>query len=588
MPRGTQPSARAGASVAGSDNPHALWYNPAGLLASERQLLVDAVTPIFRAEFTRVLDNGIVEPTVESLSAIPIPTIAYSDDFGLEHWGFGIGLIVPPGGGAEWPEEVDGRPAPQRYSILDSGGSAIASLALGAAYEPIDRLVIGAAVYLTAAQVGGTVAFSACDYVVCSQPEAVEWQGRTRFLLGPLFTATAVFGVTYALPEMVKFGASLQLPTKLAGDAALDLELPDSRIFDGITAENAQGGDDLKAGMEMLLPLVVRLGVEVQPLEPLKVELAGTWENWSAQEKIEIRPRNIIARGVPGIGDIAAEPVELALNMRDTWAVSLGGSYDFSRMTPRQRAFVMHAGAMYETGAFADAYLSPTTLDTQKILLGLGASVGLGRGVYLDASYGHIFMQNRDIRNSKVLLPAAIKPVPVDDDPGNYEVGDRPAIGNGVYEMEADYFGLAVRWMLDPHWRASQPSVAPVTGPPPAPPQEPALPAPEPERVEATDVSASALPATPPVEPPSYPAPLAPSPAEPAASESSSAETTASSVPAQDAAASPEDAAAAQGGEAAPEAPAGSDEQQSEEASSEEAGAPPTSDPAPPASGADR
>ena len=453
MPRGVRGSARGGATVAGSRTPHALWYNPAGLLASERQLLIDVTTPIFRSSFTRLLDNGNLEPKVASTSVLPIPTLAYSDDFGLPDWGFGVGLIVPPGSGASWPEEVNGRPAPQRYSILNSEGSFIASLALGAAYRPIDDLVFGIALYLTSAQVGGAVAFSACEYVTCTQPEAIEWQGKTKFLLGPVLTGTAVFGASYKI-DMVTIGASVQLKTKMSGDASIDLALPDSAIFDDIHPQNADGGDDLKAGMEMVMPTVLRLGVEVQPIEPLQVELAASLERWSAQDEISIKPRNVVARDVPGIGDITAEPVAFALNMRDTWSIGLGGTYDLTRLTPRKRSASLHFGAMYESGAFSDAYMSPTSLDTQKMLLGLGATIAVSRNVFIDAVYGHIFMKNRDIKDSKVLLPAAIKPVPTDDDPSVYEVGDRPAIGNGKYTMETDFLGVALRWTLDPYKRA--------------------------------------------------------------------------------------------------------------------------------------
>ncbi|HEY6881200.1 MAG TPA: hypothetical protein VI299_24410, partial [Polyangiales bacterium] len=172
QPFGTEPASRGGARVAGISSPHALWYNPAGLAYSKRQALVDIGLPLARASFTRFNPDGTSSPTANAAPAVlPIPTLAYSDDFGLERWGFGIGLIIPPAYSLQWPSSVDGQPAPQRYSILNTDGSAIGSLALGAAYRPLDRLALGAALYLTAGQVGGEVAVSACDYAFCSQPE---------------------------------------------------------------------------------------------------------------------------------------------------------------------------------------------------------------------------------------------------------------------------------------------------------------------------------------------------------------------------------------------------------------------------------
>ena len=56
---------------------------------------------------------------------------AYQAHVESEHfkrWGFGVGIIVPPAFALNWPSEVNGQPAPQRYSILNANGSAIGSL----------------------------------------------------------------------------------------------------------------------------------------------------------------------------------------------------------------------------------------------------------------------------------------------------------------------------------------------------------------------------------------------------------------------------------------------------------------------------
>ncbi len=454
MPRGVEASARGGARVAGADNPNALWYNPAGLISSGKQLLIDATLPIVQTEFTRLLSNGTSEPTVSAPNKlIPIPTLAYSDSFGLKNWGFGIGALVPTGYVPNWPSSVDGERAPQRYSVLNTEGSSIASVALGAAYRPVKAFSFGATVLLTAASLGAEVAVSACDYAVCSQPEGREWEGRTRFLLGPVYTATAIFGTMVDL-DMLRIGASAMLPTKIAGEADFDVRLPDQQFFDDVQVQNKNGSKDLKADMDVRLPAILRLGVEVLPVQPLKVEVGVTYETWSVQDAITVRPKNVVVTNVPGIGTVSAQPVTLARNMQNTWAINLGGKYALASMMPRRHPLDISAGAMFETGAFRNRDLTPTTIDTKKLLLGVGASVQVWKGVMLDLAAGHIFMQNRNVKNSGVLLPAAIKPLPKDSDPDTYDVGDRPAIGNGKYVVEANFVGLGVRWLIDDTARA--------------------------------------------------------------------------------------------------------------------------------------
>jgi long-chain fatty acid transport protein len=449
QPLGTEPASRAGARVAGVSSPHALWYNPAGLAYAKKQALLDLGLPIARASFTRFNPDGSSSPTAHATpTALPIPTLAYSDNFGLERFGFGIGLIVPPAYSLNWPSTVDGQPAPQRYSILNTDGSAFGSLVLGAAWRPLDRLAIGTALYLTAGQVGGEVAISACDYAFCSQPEGREWEGRTRFLLGPVFTATANFGARYDFDNW-RIGGSVLIRSKLAGRAQFDIALPDQQFFDGVQVSNAKGGKNLEADMELKLPTIIRLGVEGDVERNTKLELAGTWENWGVQKAITVTPVGVIAHNVPGVGDVQATPVSLARNQKPTWALNLGGTHDLHWARKDNLRLNLNGGFMFESSSFGARDLSATTIDTNKVMLACGVSVEVIRGLLIDFSYGHIFMQNRTVRDSRVLLPAAIHPLPTDSDPSVYQAGDRPAIGNGKYTIEADFVAIGARWLID-------------------------------------------------------------------------------------------------------------------------------------------
>ncbi len=445
MPRGVAPAARGGAVAAGVQGVHSLWYNPAGLASSGRELLFDLTLPFVRADFRRYIaaSDGSWQKEARvhaSSDPIPIPTLGYTDSFGLDDLGFGVALLVPTGYSLDWPSQVDGERAPQRYSVLDTHGSAMATLALGVAYRPIPMLSLGASLYLTAAQVGATVAVSACDYAVCTIPEAREWDGRTRFLLGPAYTVSAAFGGILDLGR-VRVGLSGQLRTTLSGEASFSVSLPDQAFFDDVSVENGKGGKSLHAAMKVVLPGVLRAGVQVLATRALALELDTTWERWSVQDSIRIEPNDVFVRNVPTLGTVKAQSVTLARNMRDTYALQLGAQYDLSSLL--ERGLFANAGLMFERGAFADEDLSPTTLDTDKAMLALGISFEVARRLLLDVSYGHLFMRNRQVRNSEVLLPSAIKPTPE----------DRPAIANGNYAMEADFVGVGMRYLFAPRSR---------------------------------------------------------------------------------------------------------------------------------------
>ena len=447
-PLGAEPGGRAGARVASANSLHALWYNPAGLAYAKRQLLVDLSQPIMRGSFTRYVDDGTVAPTVHARSGIlPLPTIAYSDDFGLSRFGFAAGIIVPPAAAMRWPTELNGAPAPQRFSILNANDSAIASLALGAAYRPLERLSLGVALYVTFARVGGEVAISACDYAVCTQPEAPEWEGRTKFLLGPVVTATAVFGARYDF-DRVRIGGSLMLRTKIAGEAQFDVLLPDQYLFDDVVLENSDGSRNLKADMSVTLPMIARFGIEADITRALALELDGSWENWSNQGDITVRPKNVVVHGVPALGDVSVQPMTVSRNTQDTWSLALGGSYDLTPLRKSGRKLSLSAGTLFETSSLRDEDLSPTAIDSQKLMLTTGVTVEVARGLLLDFSYGHLFMRNTTVYNSHVRLPAAIRPAPMDPTPDTYEPGEQPRIGNGRYTVEADVVAVGMRWLI--------------------------------------------------------------------------------------------------------------------------------------------
>lgn len=115
------------------------------------------------------------------------------------------------------------------------------------------------------------------------------------------------------------------------------------------------------------------------------------------QTAAKIEPRDVWIRDAVAIGDYQVGPIEIPRNMNDVWSIRLGGSYAVwnDRM-------LVSAGANYETSSFDDAHLTPLTLDSDKLVLGLGLSVEVKSGLWLDVSYAHVFIRDREVRNSQV------------------------------------------------------------------------------------------------------------------------------------------------------------------------------------------
>ncbi|MCB9603752.1 MAG: OmpA family protein [Sandaracinus sp.] len=490
--RGARPLSRGFAFVAGADDPQSLWYNPAGLSWSEQQFLFDATLTFLYGSYTRTDSGGnVLAPVDIDAAVLPIPMLAYTHPIG--DFTLGLGLHAPNATLLRWPygvragggtcdaTTVEGasdpscEAAPQRYSLYSLEGSAFVNVTPAFAWKR-GGFSLGAGVHLLLGSFVGETAMSACDGTLCSQPEDPEWDGVARFTLSPIIHPGLTLGVTYDA-GIVRVGASfVWWPKAIRGEAELDVRLPAAPLFDGATV------DGNKATLELAMPIILRAGVEVRPTRGLRVEAAVVYERWSMQDAATITPKNVWIRDAVAIGDYQVGPISIPRNMNDVWSLRLGGSYRVwdDRLD-------LSAGVNYETSSFDDAYLTPLTLDTGKFVVGLGASVEVHEGVWIDVSYAHVFLQDRNVTDSQVPQPNPIRP------PRNPDVdpnaGGVVYVGNGNYQMEADMVGLGIRWQIG----SGDETVAPTEEDPSEAPTEPepAWPAPtEPAAPVAADPDA--------------------------------------------------------------------------------------------------
>ena len=461
--RGVRGTGRAGALIAGADAPDSLWYNPAGLAWSGRQLQLDATLVLPDHEFTRIDGGGEWQPTVRASGIpVPIPGLFYSDNFGLRDWTFGVGAFAPTAVLEKWPETVTiggvTEPSPERYSVLSLEGTVLAHLAVGAAWRPLPALSIGATAQLIGASFRIRSVISGCDRAFCTQPENPDFDALADVNLSQVIAATFGAGVIYDA-GFARFGASFLTPYTLSGDATITVRLPSAAAFDSARIEGN------KASTSLAMPWILRAGVEVRPLRGLRVEAAIVAQLWSTQQAMTITPHDIWLRNVLALGDYEAGPVTVPRGMRDTLSLRLGGEYTTGILGVR-------AGFAYENGAFDDAYLSPLTIDSDNATLALGVSVEVTRGLSVDVSYQHFFMRNRQVRNSAVPQANPVRPPPADP----------IYVGNGDYVLEADTLGIGLRWQIDaPPSRSTETAEAATDATPepaPTPPTTAAAPTP--------------------------------------------------------------------------------------------------------------
>ena len=444
MPRGTRAMGRGGAYVAGVEDPHALWYNPAGLAYSGDQVLVGATLSLFEAQFTRVDSGGTVLPEATGRhNYFPIPTLGASFSVDeVPELTFGFSVQAPNSALTEWPQEPS---APQRYSLLSLEGSLLATVAIGAAWRPIPEFSLGLSAHLLVGAFNATVALSACDGVICSFPEDPEYDAVANIALPTVYPFLELGGIIDL--DMVRIGFSVATPFALQGTSTVSVRPPSAAAFSGAEVVNRRDGcnwqdpsdpcrNETVANTLLQFPVVARLGVEVRPTPELRIELAGVYESWSLQNEALIDPVDTWIQNALGGGlEYQVGPLSIPRNMNDTVSVRLGGAYTIERVVTAR------LGLMYENGAFGDEWLTPLTLDSDKVMISGGLAINVNDEVSIDVVGGYLWMASRNVSTSMVPQANPIRP-PASE-------AEAVFVGNGTYTMGAPFFGIGARWRLD-------------------------------------------------------------------------------------------------------------------------------------------
>ncbi len=436
--RGVRPMGRAGAFVAGADDLHSIWYNPAGLAEAGTGVLVDAAWLRFGVDYTRELrvrdgDGNIQqfsEGTISGRSPVlPIPTMAASYNFGKDkEWTIAGGVIAPYVALASFDATVNGRPSPGRYMVGSFEGL-LGIPGVWAAYKAHDKLRFGAGVMAFTGyfQTDATFTASPQDRLV-GAPEQPEYDAAARVFAGPFFAPTANAGVTYIPSSALRIGISAQLPIWLSTPANVKMRLPTASIFDNAK----QVGED--ADMRIQFPAILRAGVEIRPSTDVRFEVAYVREFWSIQKSIDVNQR-ISLQGVVGLPPDAKLPsVSIARGFQDAQSFRVGGEVRAKLLGYETD---IRAGISYEESAIPREYLSLNALDFEKVTLSLGGTLHMGKHWGFDIVYAHLFA------STVYVDPATAKVPRINPLKGNAEF---EPVNGGKYEPTADLFGVGVRY----------------------------------------------------------------------------------------------------------------------------------------------
>jgi long-chain fatty acid transport protein len=166
----------------------------------------------------------------------------------------------------------------------------------------------------------------------------------------------------------------------------------------------------------------------VRPLAGLRLELGVDWDQWSVLKAIDVFPQDIYILNIPSIDRYKVPAMSIALNLRDTFTLRLGGEYTLAGFP-----LTLRAGYIFERGAARDEYTSVLAMDDDKHVITFGAGYAI-RGWRLDLLFAQSFSATRvvDFGASQSMQVNPINPT------------GAAAIGGGSYSSSFSVLGVGV------------------------------------------------------------------------------------------------------------------------------------------------
>jgi long-chain fatty acid transport protein len=213
--------------------------------------------------------------------------------------------------------------------------------------------------------------------------------------------------------------------------------LPESVLFDHASVAGDTGH------VVFNLPGVLRVGVELRPVDRLRVELAYVHEFWSNHTEIDILPSNITIHGITGFpSSFPVDNITIPRHFQDSNSLRLGGEYGVPLGAGSDYRLDVRAGVNAESSAVPAAYESPLTIDMDKLTATAGVGFHVGSHWRFDLVYAHIFAESVDVSPPVAAVPP-INPVKGNPTPVS-------AINAGTYTAEGDVIGLGMNYAFTP------------------------------------------------------------------------------------------------------------------------------------------
>lgn len=363
-----------------------VFGNPAGMSRLDRMqvsgglALINARTSIKNAGATNngAMPPGLYDPNdinansrnrgnMVPLSAIPFGYFVMPLD---DQWHFGMGIYAPVGGKSKFKDDFAGRFQARKTEVT------MVTFQPTLSYKFNDMISVGAGAtinYLDGTLSSHSLLLSPGGPIPAGTPLGeVLYTGK-----GDDTAIGANVGVLFQPYEDTTFGLTYRSEAKfkLTGDAKVEHK-PDATTPVDLGTVNG------KANLKFTAPESIDFSFTHKFDDQWTLYAGAVWTRWSRLEQVNIYDNlDLSAWGSTPTGVNPREKV----NFKDTWAYSIGGSY---QVNP---AVVLRAGFALDTSAATNENRSVRTPIAERKAITIGAGWNVSQNLTLDAAYGYLW-----------------------------------------------------------------------------------------------------------------------------------------------------------------------------------------------------
>ncbi len=415
-----------------TDNPTAIYYNPAGLADRdpgvekapfEFHVFADANLAWVKNSFTHAqAKNDVAEPNgaqganngtahLTNFAAAPMAGV----NFKIGDFAVGAGFFVPFGGQQTWSKNakfennksyagpLDGV---QRWNVINGEIKSV-YVSIGAAYDIVKRVSVGASFNLVNSDVrqirarepGGT--------------NDVDIEGRS-FLDVSSWNAAFGLGVLgEVVPRKLWLGVSYQSQPGVAGNIVLKGTVQNN--FAGAITKSP--GDKVK--LFEALPAVYRFGVRARPADKWEVRFSADLSDWSVFKSQCIAPDAATECVINKDGSAKDKNPKTApiQNLVRNWGPAFGARFGASYWVKEE--IELFASVGYDSNAVPSTTLEPALMDYHDVSPTIGGHFDIGKHFGAEISYTQFIFISRDTTDQSITSSQAA-PSKTPDGGGKY------------------------------------------------------------------------------------------------------------------------------------------------------------------------